>query len=84
MRALVREHNIYRWAGNLITELARLRPAEISNGKINKALYPRYFFGEINNSLLNKINRYHKIALFLDYDGTLVPIQKILVVRLVK
>lgn len=33
MRALVREHNIYRWAGNLITELARLRPAEISNGK---------------------------------------------------
>ncbi|MFA4829253.1 MAG: trehalose-phosphatase [Thermodesulfovibrionales bacterium] len=45
-------------------------------GKINKALYPRYFFGEINNSLLNKIKRYHKIALFLDYDGTLVPIQK--------
>ena len=44
--------------------------------KINKAIYPRYFFGEINNSLLNKINRYHKIALFLDYDGTLVPIQK--------
>ena len=34
MRALVREHNIYRWAGNLITELARLRQAEISNGKI--------------------------------------------------
>lgn len=40
--------------------------------KINKALYPRYFFGGINNSLLNKI----KHALFLDYDGTLVPIQK--------
>jgi len=34
MRALVREHNIYRWAGKLITELARLRQAEISNGKI--------------------------------------------------
>lgn len=33
MQALVREHNIYRWAGKLITELARLRPAEISNGK---------------------------------------------------
>ncbi|MDP3112330.1 MAG: trehalose-6-phosphate synthase [Thermodesulfovibrionales bacterium] len=33
MRALVREYNIYRWAGNLITELARLRPAEVSNGK---------------------------------------------------
>lgn len=44
--------------------------------KINKELYPRYFFGGINNSLLNKIKRYHKIALFLDYDGTLVPIQK--------
>jgi trehalose 6-phosphate synthase len=34
MRALVREHNIYRWAGNLITSLARLRPAEISDEKI--------------------------------------------------
>lgn len=45
-------------------------------GKINKALYSRYFFGKINNSLLNKIKHYHKIALFLDYDGTLVPIQK--------
>lgn len=44
--------------------------------KFNKALYPQYFFGGINNSLLNKIKRYHKIALFLDYDGTLVPIQK--------
>lgn len=33
MRALVREYNIYRWAGKLITDLARLRPAEISNGK---------------------------------------------------
>ena len=25
MRAYVREHNIYRWAGNLIAELASLR-----------------------------------------------------------
>lgn len=28
MRAQVREHNIYRWAGNLITSLARLRSPE--------------------------------------------------------
>jgi len=29
MRALVKEHNVYRWAGNLIGELAevRLEPA---------------------------------------------------------
>lgn len=26
MRATIREHNIYRWAGTLISELARLRP----------------------------------------------------------
>jgi trehalose 6-phosphate synthase len=26
MRSTIKEHNIYRWAGNLITELARLRP----------------------------------------------------------
>ncbi|HQT98528.1 MAG TPA: trehalose-6-phosphate synthase, partial [Thermodesulfobacteriota bacterium] len=28
MRANVREHNIYRWAGKLIAELARLRLAD--------------------------------------------------------
>jgi trehalose 6-phosphate synthase len=28
MRASVKEHNIYRWAGNLIAELARLRLPE--------------------------------------------------------
>lgn len=44
--------------------------------KFDNTLYPLYFFGGINNSLLNKIKRCHKIALFLDYDGTLVPIQK--------
>jgi alpha,alpha-trehalose-phosphate synthase [UDP-forming] len=32
MRAVVKEHNIYRWAGNLMTALARLRPPE-SNEK---------------------------------------------------
>ena len=31
MRAVVKEHNIYRWAGNLITTLARLRIPEISS-----------------------------------------------------
>ena len=29
MRTVVKEHNIYRWAGNLITELARLRTADV-------------------------------------------------------
>ncbi|MEK6528920.1 MAG: trehalose-6-phosphate synthase, partial [Nitrospirota bacterium] len=29
MRTVVREHNIYRWAGNLITALARLRMPEV-------------------------------------------------------
>ncbi len=33
MRAVVKEHNIYRWAGNLITSLARLRPIGIKNGR---------------------------------------------------
>lgn len=31
MRALIREYNIYRWAGDLITELARLRVSSIEN-----------------------------------------------------
>jgi len=33
MRAAVREQNIYRWAGNLITSLARLRLPDTSNEK---------------------------------------------------
>jgi alpha,alpha-trehalose-phosphate synthase [UDP-forming] len=33
MRTVVREHNIYRWAGSLITTLARLRPSDLSNDK---------------------------------------------------
>jgi alpha,alpha-trehalose-phosphate synthase [UDP-forming] len=33
MRTVVREHNIYRWAGSLITTLARLRPSDLSNVK---------------------------------------------------
>ena len=32
MRTVVKEHNIYRWAGNLITALARLRPSDVSDG----------------------------------------------------
>lgn len=35
MRETVSEHNIYRWAGNLITALARLRPSDVSNEKIS-------------------------------------------------
>ncbi|MDP3296983.1 MAG: trehalose-6-phosphate synthase [Thermodesulfovibrionia bacterium] len=31
MRTVIKEHNIYRWAGNLITELARLRTADVTN-----------------------------------------------------
>jgi trehalose 6-phosphate synthase len=31
MRALIREYNIYRWAGDLITELARLRVSSAEN-----------------------------------------------------
>jgi trehalose-6-phosphate synthase len=33
MREVVKEHNIYLWAGNLITALARLRLSDIRNGK---------------------------------------------------
>ncbi len=33
MRTIVKEHNIYSWAGDLIAALARLRPSETLNGK---------------------------------------------------
>jgi alpha,alpha-trehalose-phosphate synthase [UDP-forming] len=33
MRTVIKEHNIYRWAGNLMTSLVRLRPVGMQNGK---------------------------------------------------
>ncbi|MFH1702282.1 MAG: trehalose-6-phosphate synthase, partial [Nitrospirota bacterium] len=33
MHSVVREHNIYRWAGSLITTLARLRPETLNEKK---------------------------------------------------
>jgi len=32
MRKLVREHNVYRWAGNLIAELCAVRLDAVSSG----------------------------------------------------
>ncbi|MBP2674203.1 MAG: alpha,alpha-trehalose-phosphate synthase [Deltaproteobacteria bacterium] len=40
MRATVKEHNVYRWAGNLITELARLRLPETTGGDGSKQRNP--------------------------------------------
>jgi trehalose-6-phosphate synthase len=34
MRAVVREHNIYRWAGNLIAELCEIRTAAVSSNSL--------------------------------------------------
>jgi trehalose-6-phosphate synthase len=41
MRAVVKEHNIYRWAGNLIGELAeiRLEPSEAGQPKGRNSLF---------------------------------------------
>ncbi len=33
MQTVVREHNIYRWAGNLVTTLARIRPETLNEKK---------------------------------------------------
>jgi trehalose 6-phosphate synthase len=34
MRAVVREHNIYRWAGNLIAELCEIRTAAVTSNSL--------------------------------------------------
>jgi trehalose 6-phosphate synthase len=34
MRAVVREHNIYRWAGNLIAELCEIRTAAVNSNSL--------------------------------------------------
>ena len=41
MRAVVKKHNIYRWAGNLIGELAELRlePLEVGQPKGRNSLF---------------------------------------------
>ena len=36
MRATIREHNVYLWAANLVSELARLRPSQENvNGRVD-------------------------------------------------
>lgn len=44
--------------------------------KLDKALQPHYFFEKPNKEYFLKVKPDQKIALFLDFDGTLVPIQK--------
>jgi hypothetical protein len=34
MRSVVQEHNVYRWAGNLIAELSNVRIPEKTEAKI--------------------------------------------------
>jgi trehalose 6-phosphate synthase len=41
MRSTIREHNVYLWAANLVSELARLRPAqEKVNGRVEASPPP--------------------------------------------
>ncbi len=44
--------------------------------KLDKVLQPHYFFEKHNKEYFLKVKPDQKIALFLDYDGTLVPIQQ--------
>ncbi len=43
-------------------------------GERNNTSHPQYLFEDVNRSPFRALARYHRIALFLDFDGTLVPI----------
>lgn len=45
-------------------------------GELSRAAHPEYLFGDINKTHYKKLAHDHKIALFMDFDGTLVPIRE--------
>ena len=45
-------------------------------GETSKIVHPHYFFSSISKSPCRELSRDRKIALFLDFDGTLVPIRE--------
>jgi trehalose-phosphatase len=45
-------------------------------GELSKIAQPRYLFGDLNETPFKNLARDRKVALFLDFDGTLVPIRQ--------
>ena len=80
MRAIVRERNVYRWAGNLIGELCEIRPqknlqAGAGEDHLGGVSSPMQHLFECWKEIADRLNGAHKIALFLDFDGTLTRIR---------
>ena len=80
MRRLVSEFNVYRWAGRMLVDAARLRQhdasrdgwAKVSNVS-KERLEMKYLVARSNLEVLKRL-AWSNVLLGFDYDGTLSPI----------
>ena len=79
MRRAVREHNIYRWAANLLSDLTEIRiEAPRTRGSATAAMKRTrratpHLFAEWE-CIARRIRGNKRLVVFLDFDGTLVRI----------
>ena len=79
MRAFVAEFNVYRWAGRMLVDAARLRQRERLTGRLSRPAR-RVGAGRAMKNILARANRevleqfaWSNVLLAFDYDGTLAP-----------
>ena len=81
MRTLLAEFNVYRWAGRMLVDAARLRRRERLSGRLSGFLpglgrrdaVMRYLLAPANREVLEQFARSRTLLAF-DFDGTLAPI----------
>ena len=78
MRAFVAEFNVYRWAGRMLVDAARLPAPRAAGGTPRQcrrggARVMRYVLGPAGGRAIRQILRSRPLVAF-DYDGTLAPI----------
>ena len=79
MRTLLAEFNVYRWAGRMLVDAARLRRRERLSGRLTgcsrgrRAAVMRYLLAPANRDVLEQFACSRTLLAF-DFDGTLAPI----------
>ena len=80
MRSLLAQFNVYRWAGKMLVDAARLRNQERVAGRLaersavgRRGLTMRYLLSRACRPILARLARERTLCAF-DFDGTLAPI----------
>ncbi len=76
MRRIVREQNIYRWAGNLLLGSLRIAgggAGSTGRGRVTRSARRPVLLWAHWDEILRKMREARSVAFFLDYDGTISP-----------